>query len=87
MGVRSAWAAACRREAVKNIVMAVGEEVVESSGSLVESVCVQGRISWIFSGRSASGISVVAGGREKGGLERRRESLRTKDGRKRYLKE
>lgn len=34
-GVRSAWAAACRREAVVNIVVE-GEEVVEIAGSLVE---------------------------------------------------
>lgn len=44
------------------MVVVVGEGV-ESSNSLVERVCVQVRISWIFSGRSASGISVVAGGR------------------------
>lgn len=71
MGVRSAWAAACRREAVKNIVMAVGEEVVESSGSLVERVCVfkGGLVGYFQGGRRREFRLLRVVGRKEGWRE------------------
>ena len=83
MGVRSAWAAACRREAVKNIVVVGEGGPSRISGSFVRGL-FKGGLTEYFSARLTSGNSVVAGGRRKEGWrgeeeEEEEEKLRMKE--------